>query len=44
MTAKEIEIIKAIQAASNVIDKPTSQIEKMAVIEKFLKERNNVIR
>ena len=39
MTVLEMQIIKAIQKARNVADKPQTQVETMAVIEKFLKER-----
>lgn len=39
MTTKELEIIKAIQAAQNTVNTPKDQIEKMALIEKMLKER-----
>jgi len=39
MTEKEIEIIQAIQAAERLAETPADQIEKMALIEKMLKER-----
>jgi hypothetical protein len=39
MTAKELELIRAIQKAHRMSKTPKDQIEKMALVEKMLKER-----
>lgn len=39
MTAQELEIIRAIQKSGRMADTPKGQIEKMALIERLLKEK-----